>query len=514
LGAATLGALGCTGADPYYRFTTQTKLVRCNVTRQECATVNDSGPPGEFTCLTLSDNQDIVGDVCVEKNDTRTATDVCKAKFCTNDHNAPGFCAVTAAQATPSSPECSDLASGYVQLKDVRVHSEHIALEDFYFGAPTTIVDDVLGTDADPPICVPPLIQPLTFVWPDGVDFSAAVSIGEAIPNSPDCTAPSSEVYFTLRPGTMATASGGGTTALLSALRGDARIGRVCGDGVCIPKTLDAFEADLADITISGTKLSKIHVQSVVPAPIVTINDPDGAVPGIAAGALRLRLDGLVNGVDSLFTFVNSTSMRLDPSSSFRLYGRLVAGTLDSTGSPVTINIDVNANGTPATPAALACLNESGLDRVFGFEDPSLWTSTQAQLSLVTSPLTQGCGALGVQGSGFLSLAGAPFTTRGLATNSALSVDLFVPTGQPNPSYTGALQAYLSCPSGSVFNQYIGQVELTGKPVGHYSTLRFPLPSAVRTALARPLDDCAFTLALNVNATGNTWLLDQLRFTP
>jgi hypothetical protein len=113
-----------------------------------------------------------------------------------------------------------------------------------------------------------------------------------------------------------------------------------------------------------------------------------------------------------------------------------------------------------------------------------------------------------------MPIVGAPFSTVGLATNNALSVDLFIPTGQPNPFYTGALQMHLSCPFGGVNNQYIGQVELTGKPLNQYSTLRFPLPQAVRTTLARQLNDCSFTLSLNVNPTGNTWILDRLRFTP
>jgi hypothetical protein len=73
---------------------------------------------------------------------------------------------------------------------------------------------------------------------------------------------------------------------------------------------------------------------------------------------------------------------------------------------------------------------------------------------------------------------------------------------------------YLSCPSGNVSNQYIGQVELTGKPQNHYSTLRFPLPSVTLSTLARPLNDCSFSFALNVNPTGRTWILDNLRFSP
>ena len=168
----------------------------------------------------------------------------------------------------------------------------------------------------------------------------------------------------------------------------------------------------------------------------------------------------------------------------------------------------------PTTAQNAACAAESSLQRLFGFEDVQRWTSTQAALSLVTSPLTQGCGALGVSGQGYIPINGGTFTTSGLATKAAASVDLFIPTNQPNQSYLGALQMYLSCPSGNVFNQYIGQVELTGKPQNQYSTLRFPLPSVTLSTLARPLNDCSFSFALNVNPTGRTWILDNLRFTP
>jgi hypothetical protein len=119
-----------------------------------------------------------------------------------------------------------------------------------------------------------------------------------------------------------------------------------------------------------------------------------------------------------------------------------------------------------------------------------------------------------VSGSGYIPISSSPFSTTGLNPMSALDVDLFIPTNQPNPFYLGALQSYLSCPSGNVSNQYIGQVELTGKPVGQYSTLRFPLPFAVLSTLGRGLQDCFFTLALNVNATNQAWLLDNLRFGP
>ena len=136
-----------------------------------------------------------------------------------------------------------------------------------------------------------------------------------------------------------------------------------------------------------------------------------------------------------------------------------------------------------------------------------------ASLSLVTSPVTQGCGALGIQGQGYMPINSNPFVASGLTLNSAVSVDLFIPNNQPNQFYLGALQMYLTCPSVNAFNEYIGQVELTGKPQNAYSTLRFPLPSQVTNTLKQGASDCSWGFALNANQTNRTWILDNLRFT-
>jgi hypothetical protein len=233
------------------------------------------------------------------------------------------------------------------------------------------------------------------------------------------------------------------------------------------------------------------------------------------ADALTFAVNGKMNGADAVFFASNNAPMRVDVTTpAFRLTGQLALDNLGPGGSSLPITVGVDTRGTPATAATSACASASGRARLFGFEDVQAWSSSQAALSLVTSPVTQGCGALGVRGQGFMSINGAAFTTSGLVTNSAASVDLFIPTNQPNPSWLGALQMYLSCPSGNVFNQYIGQVELTGKPTGRYSTLRFPLPAVTRSTLAQALSDCSFSFALNVNATGQAWSLDNLRFTP
>jgi hypothetical protein len=510
-------ASACQGPEPFTRLP-ETTRVQCSMTRQECGLL--FAGPGGWQCSKVGSLNGMKGDVCVSANDPRLASpaDLCRQTFCTHDVNAPGTCDIsllTTPTVTPDSPVCK--GGSLAQIRNVTVHSvrpdlEHPVDATHFTGV---LINATLGTANDPPICVPAYAKPLNWVRPDANDVSDAVSIGQVILPPNQCTEPSDQVVFNLPAGSMGTATSGTTTVPLNALRAHAKVGKSCFDEICVLKTLDAFQVDLADMNVSGVQLRKLRVDIATPAALTTIQPPDSPpFLGVAPGALRFRAEGQVNGVDTQFTAVTTTPFRVDAATNFRLLGNLDVTTPGPTGALVTVRIAVNSNGVVATPQQAACTNLSGLDRLLGFEDPQTWSTAAADLSLVTSPVTQGCGALGVRGSNFIPIVGAPFSTVGLATNNALSVDLFIPPGQPNPFYTGALQMHLSCPSGGVSNQYIGQVELTGKPLNQYSTLRFSLPQAVRTTLARQLNDCSFTLSLNVNPTGNTWILDRLRFTP
>jgi len=180
-------------------------------------------------------------------------------------------------------------------------------------------------------------------------------------------------------------------------------------------------------------------------------------------------------------------------------------------GQPMPVSFSLSSSGTAAP--ALDCDAITPKQRRFGFEDAGLWSSTQAGLSTIVSPRTEGCFAMGVTGSGYMTIEGRPFPSTDAGNVSELRVDLFIPTNQPNPYWLGALQSYLECPSANVFNGYIGQVELTGRPVGQFSTLTYSLPQGVRNTLAGSWNDCSVKLALNVNQTGQMWALDNLRFT-
>jgi len=93
-----------------------------------------------------------------------------------------------------------------------------------------------------------------------------------------------------------------------------------------------------------------------------------------------------------------------------------------------------------------------------------------------------------------------------------LKLDVFVPSGQPNPYWFGAVQLYASCPSGGMNNAYLGQAELTGKPTRAFSTVSYAVPSSVQSTLSGTHNDCSFSVAVNVNQTPTPVVLDNLRF--
>jgi hypothetical protein len=208
---------------------------------------------------------------------------------------------------------------------------------------------------------------------------------------------------------------------------------------------------------------------------------------------------------------------------------------------PATARI-TNVNGTPAdipvTPTTVFALGVSTVDwkvvdgaghaatatqhvtvvaigNVFGFEQAGQWSSPQATLTQVSSPKTQGASAMAVNGSGFIEISSIAMDARTLpGVTSHLAYDLFIPTNPPNPFWIGATQLYVSVPSVGIYNQFIAQIELTGKPLGAFSTMSFTLPTNVVTALRGASSDVTFKITLNVNRHPQPFVLDNMRFTP
>ena len=269
----------------------------------------------------------------------------------------------------------------------------------------------------------------------------------------------------------------------------------------------------LKDQTVAGNSISGVTIENVGPIALPGVGDVDSGLHSIPKGGMTLLANGLVNGTPATLVLQNNgTFLAGGTASKFGLQGALDMVVTDATGHLLPVSIPISVTGTPASAQVQGCLALSGRDRLFGFEDVTSWTGTNAVLSLVTTPITQGCAALGIKGQGYMPFTSSIFNTAALPVKAALSVDLFIPQNQPNLSWLGALQMYLTCPDANIFNQYIGQAELTGHSRNAFSSLRYPLPTATLSTLSQTLD-CSFGFALNVNQTNQTWILDNLRFT-
>jgi hypothetical protein len=156
---------------------------------------------------------------------------------------------------------------------------------------------------------------------------------------------------------------------------------------------------------------------------------------------------------------------------------------------------------------------------VTGFESKAGWSVSSGTVTS-TATRSEGAAALAVTApQNYTTLVSAKLASTAPAlaalTNagSSVALDLEIPTSQPNPYYLGAVQLYVSCPSRSVYNQYLGQTELTGKALGMFQTYTFAVPDAVRAQLlGATYSDLTFTIALNAPAGAKgTYLFDNLR---
>lgn len=146
-------------------------------------------------------------------------------------------------------------------------------------------------------------------------------------------------------------------------------------------------------------------------------------------------------------------------------------------------------------------------ETVLGFEDATLWHG--AGLVGASPEHTQGSSSLAVQPTGYSPYRSDAFHFEGTARK--ILFDLKMPPTQPNPSWFGQTQVFLESPSKGLYNAYVGQVELTGRPLGVFDTLSLDVPSWMASLLAPGADDLRVTVVLLVPGSPGTYLLDNLR---
>ena len=172
------------------------------------------------------------------------------------------------------------------------------------------------------------------------------------------------------------------------------------------------------------------------------------------------------------------------------------------------------AGGCGAVPDDAAVVSVSSAltnGDVLGFETASGWSTTGGTLATSTTHVQ---GALSLSVSGLTG--GAQLTSAALTTLSSvgptLSVQIRLPTSQPNPFWFGSVQLSVNAPSRGVYSVYLGQKALTGLPLGSFQRLDFTVPASVVTALGSgTYADLRFTIGLNVPSSG-PYLLDDLSF--
>lgn len=512
------GALGCSlPTEPNPAF--QSQVLRCEVTRKECIAEGLS-PSGGVTCAQFSDPVTFTATACADKG--TKPLDVCNTFFCDQPkgiaYGYPNPCSIVATDVTnQTGPDglCRSVGGGprLARANVTRRWRDCVPAEG---GASCETLKLNGNTDF---LCVDTSTTPaFEALQPTLGARDTSILISSFVLNSPNCPLigdiKRGNLTYDMAASSMGTASAGGASTTLGVRSGFAVSRTDCSSETCVP-SIDNLNLNLADRVIKGLPITGVSVTNISPIPLLGTPEIDSGLVTIPPDNVSLLVTGRVNGIVASLVLNNKTPWRAKATSGqIVLQGSLDVDVTDANGHPLRVKVAIDATGKPASSKVLACSQLSSHARLFGFEDVESWRTAKAKVSLVTSPTTQGCGALGLDGSGYIPISSTSFTTSGLSPRAALSIDLFIPCHQPNPHYLGALQMYLSCPSGDVNNQFIGQVELTGKPVNKFSTLRFPLPKATLTTLGRPLNDCSIGLALNVSATGEKWILDNLRFTP
>ncbi len=160
-------------------------------------------------------------------------------------------------------------------------------------------------------------------------------------------------------------------------------------------------------------------------------------------------------------------------------------------------------------------LSAGGGAAVLGFETLADWTVVQGTVASfgLSDAHTEGASSLRLGARGFTAIRSRPIESLGVDAGANAYLDLMLPTAQASPEWIGAVQLYLEIPSQGLYNAYVGQVELTGMPLGVWRTIQFDIPAEIRSRLRAQDSDLTVTVVLNVpsDAPGD-YLVDNLRF--
>lgn len=151
----------------------------------------------------------------------------------------------------------------------------------------------------------------------------------------------------------------------------------------------------------------------------------------------------------------------------------------------------------------------------FSMDDPSTWQIPGDQPVVATTTKTEGSGAFEIAPTGYKVLESPAVNQSAIGGLGFVTLDARISSIQANPWWVGAVQVYIEVPSRGLWNQWVGQWELTGRPQDEWQTLHLPLPSYITTQLqGADYSDLKVRIAVNLNPGSGPLILDNLRFDP
>lgn len=151
-------------------------------------------------------------------------------------------------------------------------------------------------------------------------------------------------------------------------------------------------------------------------------------------------------------------------------------------------------------------LNAGGA--ILGFETASVWHGPGSIASSAVH--SEGASSLAVDPtSAYSRYTSDAFELTGQLRSIALDVEL--PSAPVGSTWPGSVQVFVSCPQKSVSSEFVGQVELAGKPIGVFNRLEYPVSASLRTRLGSGCSGMKVTIGLNAPSGSLEYLLDNLR---
>lgn len=150
------------------------------------------------------------------------------------------------------------------------------------------------------------------------------------------------------------------------------------------------------------------------------------------------------------------------------------------------------------------------------FENAGLWTpiwGSSAMLANATDRV-EGYAALSLVPNDYVMLE-SPYLDQNVAMGFNMFQLSFKLSTMINPYYYGSLMFFFDAPSAGIYNQWVGQLELTNLPLGTWNTKIMTIPSTLGAQLSgKTFSDFKIRMAVNVPKGSGPILFDFMRLLP